>query len=66
MKSGKTMPCEVESVSWDEVEEGDTLISEDGETLKSFGDLKDDSRLFYQPHWGNCSGADNFRNKKGN
>jgi len=54
------MPVEPELVDAEDLDDDEnTLITEDGETLKNPGKHE----CGYRPHWGNCSGADEARRR---
>lgn len=61
LASGKSMPCDPEPVSWDDVDEGTVLVGEDGKVYKSQGSLLDDDQSYFVSHFATCPDADKWR-----
>lgn len=63
LASGKMNPCDPEPVAWDDVDEGMTLIGEDGIVYKSNGMLLDDNQSYFVSHFSTCPDAEKWRKR---
>jgi hypothetical protein len=67
-KAGKNMPVDAKPIPFVEWLEGDTLVTEEGETFRAYpsvalpADAKD-VKFAYRSHFATCPQADKWRNK---
>lgn len=62
--NGGNMPVEPERVAYNDLKDGEVIITPGGNTVKASADLRMPSVSGYRPHWSSCAGADAMRKKR--
>lgn len=61
-KAGKWMPCDPETVSAEDLDAGDKLVTKDGDVLTVNGKTPEGyGAVGYVPHWATCKSPELFR-----